>query len=103
MGLGTLMQRRRHVIRCGRRVQVSDTNQSSICSSSVAMIEVFDRKVEGGERDRTADVIFKQAVLGLGKLRRVESAPSSRAPSPKRRRFDMPLTPSSPPITLTSL
>ena len=30
------------------------------------MIEVCDRKVEGGERDRAADVIFKQAVLGLG-------------------------------------
>lgn len=30
------------------------------------MIEVFDRKVEGGARDRTADLIFKQAVLALG-------------------------------------
>ena len=30
------------------------------------MIEVFDRKVVGGERDKLADVIFKQAVLALG-------------------------------------
>ncbi len=30
------------------------------------MIEVFDRELDGGERDKLADLVFKQAVLALG-------------------------------------